>query len=345
MRFDNWHAAIGNQKSSHLILITLQRVLPEIQILEIHARATRHARQRVFGEANVHSNVTVTHGGLPDHSTVFRAATVSWTAGSNRFFQINWRPINTGFDFTTSQFMNVRVERAKDDALNTTPSTNFNVQLVNGNGTLSSAIAINPFAILEGPVGNETVHTMLQTARLRLSNFTGATLNSIRGIRFTFSSTPTGKIYIGNIFTSRDGSLPGSAALALAPSSSTTLSASTASTAAFTQSTSAALPQQRITSGNSMTSLRSKGTSHVTLTVTTSTPFPVRNEVFLLRVGNETGVFTRGAGDQRSATFTLTRAAYDRLRGGELVRAGFGDDPTWRVEWSFGPIDKARLDR
>ena len=105
------------------------------------------------------------------------------------------------------------------------------------------------------------------------------------------------------------------------------------------------VPQQRITSGNSITALRSKGTAAVTLTLKTSTPFPVLDEVFLLRVGSETGVFTGASGDQRSATFTLTRAAYDKLQGGEVVRAGFGNEPTWPVEWSFGPLDKTRLDR
>jgi len=54
---------------------------------------------------------------------------------------------------------------------------------------------------------------------------------------------------------------------------------------------------------------------------------------------------TGGSADQRDVIFSLPRAAFDRLRGGEPVRVGFGLEGPWSVEWSFGTLDKSRLDR
>jgi hypothetical protein len=167
-----------------------------------------------FGIANVHSNVTVTHDIIPEHASSLRGGNIAW-ASPGGFFQTNFANSGAGLNLTSYQVLDLRVDRGVDPGFNVEPFTDFTVRLVNSNNTLSAPLSVRSFlggGELTGPVGvavgpseeSETKpHRMLQTARFPLAAFTGATLSSIRGVRLTFSATPSGRIYVANIRASR----------------------------------------------------------------------------------------------------------------------------------------------
>jgi hypothetical protein len=99
---------------------------------------------------------------------------------------------NTGQNFTNYQYLEFRVDGGRS------PAPEFNIQLVNSNNTRSSSVLSSNYINL-GPLpvvmsaadsssGNPVAVYLptLRTVRIPLSAFTGATLSSIRGARFTF---------------------------------------------------------------------------------------------------------------------------------------------------------------
>lgn len=155
------------------------------------------------------ANVTVRVGNVPDHDLTLKAGVISWnSSGSGVYFQSGWSSMNA----TEYQTLDLRLSRL-DDVLNVAGRTNFSIQLVTDDGSfggrLSSAVKFCQYGSLRGPVGGFKVdqsgnwqrkyHPVLQTVRIPLANFTNADLTKLRGVRFIFSSTPTGAIYVTNI--------------------------------------------------------------------------------------------------------------------------------------------------
>jgi len=159
------------------------------------------------GLPNIHWGVAVTHGPIPEHHTQLRAGDLVWS-WQGAFFQTNFQTRN----LQSYQTLDLRVDRADDPASNTTPSTNFQVQLVNSDNSVSSPLWVGDYlggSSLTGPVGGPNgPHSMLQTARFPLASFSGATLSAIRGVRLTFAGEPTGHIYVANIRASRSSLVP-----------------------------------------------------------------------------------------------------------------------------------------
>jgi hypothetical protein len=116
--------------------------------------------------------------------------------------------------------LDFRVDRETPTrAPNANPSgpTNFHVQLVRGDGSLSQAVAASNWIELVGPFGTpdadltppatfpDGYHLNMPTARIPMRAFGPEDLNQIRGIRLTFDDTATGKIYVTNFRASRHG--------------------------------------------------------------------------------------------------------------------------------------------
>jgi len=303
---------------------------------------TGAAGTSTFGLPNGASNITITHGSISEHEPTHSAGTISWTtAGNSTFFQSNWAVSGSGFDLSTFQYLDLRVDRSRDDTLNAAPTTDFRVMLVNGNNTLTGSALISTYLKLEGPVGRTASarHSMLQTARIPLTAFSGATLTSIRGVRLVFNSTASGKIYVANIRATKPGIAGAAAAATLA---------STAATTAPSASLAAALPlvapPPPITAGNAIVSLRTRDGTSIEITVSSTTKFGARDEAPVLAIGaEETSISAFPNGDLKKLVFRLSRQAFDRLRGGELVSVRHGRDAS--PEWTFGPLDKTKLDR
>jgi hypothetical protein len=159
------------------------------------------------GLPNIHWGLTLAHGPIPEHDTQLRGGDIAWS-WLGAFFQTQFQPV----DLRSYQMLDLRVDRADDPSRNTTPSTNFQVQLVNADHSVSSALWVGDHlggASLTGPVGGPIgPHIMLQTARIPLAAFSSATLSGIRGVRLTFAAEPTGHIYVANIRASRSSLVP-----------------------------------------------------------------------------------------------------------------------------------------
>jgi hypothetical protein len=165
------------------------------------------------GAENTASNVTVTHGGIANHSSQQRVAQIAWkTPGSQTYFQSNWTPPGQGQSAKGFKTLDFRVSRQCGDPACTRTdsqwlaSTSFSVRLVSADGKLSNAIPISNYLTLTGPVGGlvtfigTSPHPILQTIRVPLAAFgNGPIVGNLRGVRFTFDDTKADEIFIGNI--------------------------------------------------------------------------------------------------------------------------------------------------
>lgn len=144
----------------------------------------------------------------PAPSPIAQALTVrniTWdTASCDNYFQANWT--NSGESITGYQTLDFRVSRQIDQIRNSSALTNFQIQFIAADGSATGvALSLNKYFTLAGPVGLDDgtpdgfLHPILQTVRIPLSDFTGANLSNVRGVRFVFSDTPQGAIYLANI--------------------------------------------------------------------------------------------------------------------------------------------------
>ena len=165
-----------------------------------------------YGPANIASNVAVAHGGIADHSPLQRVAQIEWNnASSGTFFQSNWAPPGAGRDASAFSTLEFRVARQCGDPTCRNAgsqfnfTSNFSIRLVDASGTLSTAVQLQDFLSLTGPVGGlvtffgASPHPILATIRIPLSALAGVPLTSLRGVRFTFDDTGHDEIFIGNI--------------------------------------------------------------------------------------------------------------------------------------------------
>jgi len=190
-----------------------------------------------FGFPNDTSNLTVAHVGVIEHGIPFavrdahgtvmalpaflHAGRITWQqAGPNVYFQINFTTPGSGLDLSRYATLDFRVDREspKRTPLNPAGPTNFHVQLVAADGTLSAPVAASNFIELVGPFGTpdadlsfinptfpDGYHLNMSTARIPIDAFRSDDLSQTRGIRLTFDDTATGKIYVTNFRASRKG--------------------------------------------------------------------------------------------------------------------------------------------
>jgi hypothetical protein len=299
---------------------------------------TNPAGTSSLGFPNTASNVTVTHGQIPEHDNAHDGGTISWTtASSSNFFQSNFANAGSGINLSSYQNLDLRVDRARDATLNTAATTDFGVVLVNANGTVTGGPRISTYLKLEGPVGrtSSATHSMLQTARIPLSIFGNANLSSIRGVRLVFNATASGKIYVANMRATTGGA-PGTpvAALAAAPA---TVSASLAPTA-----TTMVAPTTRLISG-SVVSIETKDASTLRIRLRSPTPFAERDAQPVLSIGSERSLHSSHPTGPGEIVFQISRPAFDRLRGGETITLQYGETGTPSDQWNFGTLDKSIL--
>jgi hypothetical protein len=280
---------------------------------------------------------------------------VTWSAGGNgTFLEIDWAPSGSGVDLSGWSNLTLRVDRARDPARNTDTSTQFNVQLVASNGALSAAQSIGTAVTLSGPVGSNDedfaiYHSMLQTAMLPMSGFTGINLASVKGVRFLFNQSTSGAIYVADIAAnvpmpwsewSNSGAGPSFAAGAAPGTSSTTPNAPVQPSA---QRVAPVTPT--VVSGNHISGVRSVGApgDTVEIDLATTTRFRVRNAPLRMAVGGVATVRKRFTStDGTRVTFRLRRAEFDRIPDGERVHV-FYDDGSSPPVWDFGPLRKSAL--
>lgn len=278
--------------------------------------------------------ISVEHITLSGHDPSHAAAWIhDVVAGSSTFFQSSWSTVGTGFDLTGYDYLDLRADRGSGSD---PTAASFLVELVNADDSRSSAVAIDEFLQLDpAPRGGTT----LQTARIPLSLFSGATLEAVRGVRLTFTAPLNGSsLYMANIRATRATTAALAASARLAPVASSAAPPSPIARAAATT-----VPEpRRITAGNAIKSVRSSGPDAVELTLTSAEFFDLRATNLVLTVGAERSTRARHPnGDLHTVHFLLPRAAFDRLAAREPVRIDYG--PGSSVVWDFGHLDKTAL--
>ncbi len=288
----------------------------------------------------------VTDGTRTRHDPTQRVAVIAWAGASmNTFFQTDFSGGLEGGYFQTLDF---RVSRRYTPSLNpdlNTP-TDFSVQLVMGDGSFSSPVRLSNYADLRGPVGGAfggNLHAILQTVRIPMRDFAGANLNNLKGVRFTFDRTNSGAIFLGNIRLSAfaDGFSPLSLRADIrrfwiddhffpiedaVPQSNV---------GAATMKAVRRLTPSRGLSGKAAEAM-------VELEFTAEQPFPVMNELPVLRVGNREFNLSRFpvTGETTSLIFTLTRAEFEQLKEGDDVVVQYGSGTEANRRWNVGAFNK-----
>ena len=299
------------------------------------------------GASNTASNVTVTHGGIANHSAQQRVAQIAWKApGSETYFQSNWTAAGQGQSAKGFKTLDFRVARqCGDPACSRTDSqwlasTSFSMRLVGADGKLSNAIPISNYLTLTGPVGGlvtfvgSSPHPILQTIRVPLAAFgNGPIVGNLRGVRFTFDDTKADEIFIGNIRLSTVSGV--NAAPFFAPGTLAGDDSVTGDSATKTDV-------------NQIKSLRqvtqADGATDVEIELTSNREMLPQGALLVLRIGEQD--FTTGrypqTGETGTVTFTLSAQEFAALQDGAPVTVQYGeghDDAGWR----FGRINKGQL--
>ena len=259
--------------------------------------------------------IQIKHTHAPNHDPAQRAARITWWGlHGDAYFQSNWTDAGLGRDLRVNyRTLDLRLSRR---ALGNVPyeTSDFSIQLVAADESLSAPVQVQDYTELRGPVGGPGgLHPILQTVRIPLGDFQ-TTLNDVRGVRLTFDHTRRGAIYVADIQLSRADQAPTpTQAQAFAPQ----------------ECEEPVMPES---------------TDLVQLELHSANPFPVRAALPLLRIGDQT--FTWGGpkdADVQTMVFSLTRAQFEALPKGASVVLQYDADDDSGPRWSFGPFARQRL--
>ena len=103
-----------------------------------------------YGFPNQSSNITISHGRVPNHDSSLRGGAISWTtAGPNTFFQTNWTAAGSGTNISSYTTLELRVSR-QNNSLNASTPTDFTIRLmgaagVGGIGSMSGSLKLSTY--------------------------------------------------------------------------------------------------------------------------------------------------------------------------------------------------------
>ncbi len=174
---------------------------PNAVVTRVFERFDRPTGTNTSGAANDAANVTVAHKRLSAHDKNQVGAELSWTqANAGVFFQSNWEAPGSGRDLGPAKTLTFRVARAPGAANPASVPTDFSIQLVQADGSLTAPVALSDYLWLQGPaIGPGGPHAILQTVRIPLAAFPGVDLTKLRGIRYTFDRSPAGAVYLSDL--------------------------------------------------------------------------------------------------------------------------------------------------
>jgi hypothetical protein len=148
---------------------------------------------------------------VKNHDDGLSAAAIVWEeATPAKTFEAGWRGPGGSADVSGYQTLDFRLSRQLDLTRNPPIPTNFSIRLVMADGSVSAPVSLCKYHDnLRGPVGGYEVtpagmlnfgfHPILETVRIPLADFTGASLSQVRGVRFIFDGTTSGAIYLTNL--------------------------------------------------------------------------------------------------------------------------------------------------
>jgi len=319
-----------------------------------------------FGVPNQASNVVVEHLGVVEHGIPFttrdaqlhpvrlpafvRAGRITWqSAGADVFFQINLANPGSGFDFSEFATLDFRLDREtpKRTTLNPVNPTNFHIQLVAADGTLSASVSLSDYISLNGPFGTpdadltfinptfpDGYHLNLQTVRIPMDAFLLDNETRIRAIRLTFDDTPTGKIYVTNL----RGSSQGSSSVPFTERESESMDEASRDPRVIEQGN-VIENVQLLPDGSGGTAAPASGTSGtVRLTVRTETPIPVGDTLPTMFIGSVECDGSYVSGSTQRMMFECPAQDLSTAEGQPIKVGGNA-----RTIWNFGNFSNSMV--
>ncbi len=280
-------------------------------ILEDFSEATG---TNTYGYLNDYQHIEICHAPVKNHDPSQRAAKITWSSNTDTFFQTNCAETGTGYDISSGfKTMDFRVSRqVRANAPNET--SDFTIQLIHADGAPSAPVQAETYTGLRGPVGGPGgFHPIMQTARIPLADFQSP-LTTARGVRFTFDRTPNGAINLADIQLSRSD-LP--------------------------IDLTAARP---VAVKSVQSSVNTSLGDMISITLSSSRPFPVRDALPELRIGDQ--AFHLGGprdADLNRMEFLLSPGQFQSLKEGDEVSLQFDADDNQGQRWGFGKFSRQRL--
>jgi hypothetical protein len=275
-------------------------------------------------------------GTLTEHSSARQVGLVTWTfADSTVYLESDWASGAVDisgysiFEFDTDRQLN---------ALNPPTPTNFHVQLVQGDGSLSDPLSINNYAVIDGPQGGPSgnVHAMLKTSRIPLSDFTTIDLTQIAGVRFTFDDTMSGAIFLSTI------------AVDMAPPAGMGANAAIASSRQLL-STQGLIPANIYTAGNTIEGMRlgqATNLGMVIVDLTTDAPIGAKDELTIVKIGSEEfDLVDYRDGDPHRLSVMIPEDRFFTLPQGSDVIVQYGRGNGYGDKWIFPQLNNGTLNR
>jgi hypothetical protein len=190
----------------------------------------------------------------------------------------------------------------------------------------------------------------LQTLRIPLGAFEGATLDAVRAVRFTFTTPFEAGILLSNIRATRATTVDatelaasGAAAFRGFIATPPTLQLQPQAPGISGAVMEAALEPDLVVTGNSIVGVVRRGTSHVEVALESTHPFELRPKNLVLSIGSLTSREARHpTGDLHTVQFVFAREAFDRLGALEPVRVDYGSGSP--IVWDFGLLATALSD-
>ena len=275
----------------------------------------------------VAQNATLNHGSVPGHDRTYRGGAVAWTQGGpDSFLEIPFAAEGAGVDASKMMTFDMRISPQARTGSGST-ATSFSIQLVNADGSLSGAVKLKDYLELL-PNGG---HIVLQTARVPVTDFPGANLAAVRGVRFVFDDSPQGSVYLASLRFSR----------APAPAATPTIG-----DLLPTGGDDRAGETVTFETGNSIAAIHPNASNEIEVELVAESGFPVMDALPALRVGDRTVVLSRYAddGDTHKMVFRMTPEEFQASPDNATVKVRYGLERA-SYEWNFGRLDKSRLAR
>lgn len=300
------------------------------------------------GQPEVARGIGIEHLRPVDHDGRQRAAAITWQATGPHLFQTKWSAPGSGRSLAGYRTLEFRASRQCDASctapaqLNLTAATDFTVQLVRPDGSLSASVGLARHLTLRGPagVGNgdlALLHPILATARIPLRAFGLGAGASVRGVRYTFDRTRTGAIYLANLRLSKLAAAAGAGMESMVAEGTADGEDATTGPAAAPMAGGARIVAIR--SGAAPAAARSSG--GVEVEIAADRPLPVTDALPTLVVGERRFQHSRyaGTGATDRLVFTIDRDSFARLPDGTPAVLWVGA----ARRLPLGTLDKAML--
>jgi hypothetical protein len=285
-----------------------------------------------FTTSNLGSFAT---GTLTEHSAARRVGLVTWTfADSTVYLESDWA--SGPIDVSGYSIFEFDVDR-QQNPLNPATPTNFHVQLVQGDGSLSDPLSANNYAVVDGPQGGPGgIHAMLKTARIPLGDFTTIDLTQIAGVRFTFDDTTSGAIFLSTVAVDM-APPPGMGAVAAVATSFNSLS------------TQQMIPANVYTTGNTIEGARlgkAGDLGMVILDIATETGIAAKDELTIVKIGSEEfELVDYRDGDPHRLSVMIPEDRFFTLAQNSDVVVQYGRGNGYGDKWTFPALNNATLNR